>query len=120
MRVVVLLILAPSELFALHLYDTWPPVFKVLIHTPGLSMFGTSLPFSYNMKVSTAGLAASTVHVKLTTTSAQTWLIDKFFLNATFSGGTVQMKKDIYSSVLLPIITISSKQKLLVIKMLSI
>ena len=83
------LLMVPAELFAWHLYVTLPPVSSVLIHTPRSVLLEIILPFSYNVKVSTTGLLASTVQIKLTTTPAQiVGTVDKFVLKEAFSGAT--------------------------------
>ena len=84
----------PIELFAWHLYVTTPPVSSFLIQTPVSVLSEIMLPFSYNEKVSTVGLLASTVQVKFTTVPAQTTgTVDKFVLKEAFSGATVQNYK---------------------------
>ena len=83
------LLLVPAELFAWHLYVTSPAVSSVIIHTPESVLFEITLPFLYNVKVSTAGLLASTEQMKLTTMPAQTTgTVDKFVLKEAFSGAT--------------------------------
>ena len=93
MKEILSLLLVPAELFARHLYVTSPPVSSVLIHTPESILFEITLPFSYNVKVSTTGLLASTEQMKLTTMPAQTTeTVDKFVLKEAFSVATA--KKD--------------------------
>ena len=83
------LLLVPKELFAWHLYVTLPPVSSVLIHTPRSVLFAITLPFSYKVNVSTAGLLASTAQINFTTMPAQTTgTVDKFVLKEAFSGAT--------------------------------
>lgn len=82
----------PIELFASHLYVTSPPVPSVVIQTPVSVLSEIILPFSYNAKVSTLGLA-STVQVNFTTMPAQTTgTVDTFVLKEAFSGATVKKK----------------------------
>ena len=62
---------------------------SVLIQTPWSLLSETRLPFSNNVKVCTAGFEASTAQVKVANMPAQTlWLIDRFVINATFSGAS--------------------------------
>ena len=81
--------MTPTELLAIHLYAALPPVLSVLIQTPESLLFETTLPFSNNLRVSTAGLEASTTQVKFATMPAQTfWLLDKFVIKVTLSGAS--------------------------------
>ena len=62
---------------------------SVLIQTPQSFLYETTLPFSNNVKVSTAGLEASTAQVKVANVPAQTlWLTDRFVFKVTLSGAS--------------------------------
>ena len=79
----------PIELFAVHLFVASPLLVSVLIQTPESLLFETTLPFPNNVKVSTAGLEASTTQVKFATMPEQTlWLFVRFVIKVTFSGAS--------------------------------
>lgn len=91
---VLLLLLVPTETFARH-FVSHLATSIIMSLSPRSILFEITLPFSYMLKVSTAGLLASTVHVKFTTIPTQTrGTVDKFVFKEAFSGATVQKKKN--------------------------
>ena len=79
----------PQNCLPYIMYAALPPVLSVLIQTPESLLFETTLPFSNNVRVSTAGLEASTTQVKFATMPTQTLcFLDKLVVKVTPSGAS--------------------------------
>lgn len=101
MKRILSLLQVPTELLAWHLYFTSLLVSVALIHTNESVLIEIILQFSYDVKVSTAGLKASTVQFKFANIPAETTgTVDMFALKEAFSGAPVPKKKNPQSHLL--------------------